>query len=45
VDDPFLPGEGSRLGAIDQVQFAQDIADMPLDSAHTDHQLLGDLVV
>jgi hypothetical protein len=45
VDDPCLPGIGCRLGAVDQVQFAEDVADMPLDRTHADHQLIGDLVI
>ena len=45
ADDPCLPGIGCRLGAVDQVQFAENVADMPLDSTHTDDKLIGDLVI
>ena len=39
----MLPGIDSRLRAIHHMQFAQDIADMPLDRLLADDQLIGDL--
>lgn len=43
--NPFLPGIRGCLRAVNQVQFTENITDMPLDRAHADHQLLSDPIV
>ena len=43
--DAFLPGVNRGLGAICQVQFAQDIADMTLYGTNADDQVFGDFLV
>ena len=37
--NPLLPGVNCCLGAIGQMQFAQNITDMAFDRANTDHQI------
>jgi hypothetical protein len=37
----LLPGKDSRLCPIQHVEFAQDIADMPLDRLFADDKLIG----
>lgn len=44
-DQTFLPGIDCSLRSIRQVQFAQDVADVPLDRSQADHELIGDSLV
>src|SRR5215211_5154849 len=45
VDQPPLPGVDRNLCAVGEMQFAQDVAHVPLDRVLADDQLLGDLAV
>jgi hypothetical protein len=45
LHETFTPGKHSRLGAILQVQFAQNIADMALHRFLANHQAPGDLPI
>ena len=40
ADDAFLPGINGGLGAVGQMQLAQDVADMSFDGVIADHQPL-----
>lgn len=43
ADHAFAPGEDGGLGAVGQVQFAQNVADVALDRLLADDQHLGDI--
>ena len=45
VHDAFLPGIDGSLGAVEQVQFAQDVADVPFDRVLGDDQFFGNQAV
>jgi hypothetical protein len=45
MDNPSLPGIDSHLSPVSDVEFAQDVADMPLDGVFADDQLFSDLAV
>jgi hypothetical protein len=42
VDESLLPGECCGLGAIGEVEFGEDFADVGLDGAFGDDEALGD---
>ena len=45
ADNALLPGVDRCLGAVGQVQFAQDIADMSLNRIFANDQLRRDLII
>src|SRR5512133_3669495 len=45
LHDAGSPGVDSRLGAVSDVQLAQDVVDVALDRALADHEPLGDVDV
>ena len=43
--NPLLPGVNCRLSAVCEVKFAQDVADMPFNSANADDEFLGNFLI
>ena len=43
--DAFLPGINGSLSAISEMQFTQDIADMPLDRTNADDKVFSNFLV
>jgi hypothetical protein len=44
-DNAFLPGVNCGLGAICEVKFAQDIADMAFDGTNADDEFVSDFLI
>jgi hypothetical protein len=45
ADDAFLPGINGGLGAVGQMKFAQDVADVSFNRIVADKKLCGDFLV